>query len=368
MKSLLVFHPALAPYRVDFFNALSLDYITKFYFNFTNVQDQSFDQQNIKKQIKFNPSYLNKGFEFMSRSIRLGVISIIQKEKPNIVICSEFSQITIITYVYYVLTKKKFRLFTMCDDSLENSKERYGIRFFLRNFISRRIDGVIYCSDEVASWNKCHISSKINSLEMPIIHDDKIFRNKLAQSLQKSSEYIENYKLKDKKIILFVGRLVSVKNIPVLLDAFAQVYSENCILVIVGSGPLDTLLHKIVLNRNLKMNVIFTDRLEGNELYAWFNLAQIFVLPSTYERFGAVVNEALLAGCYVMCSNKAGAATLIDENNGVVFKPEDVNDLALKLKKQISLTDSIVDNVPTLRKSRMRFTFQEKFDFLVKSL
>ena len=58
--------------------------------------------------------------------------------------------------------------------------------------------------------------------------------------------------------------------------------------------------------------------------------ADIFILPSIYDGWGAVVNEALQAGCYVLVTDACGAADLIkqDERLGQVFHPKDYKALA----------------------------------------
>ena len=194
----------------------------------------------------------------------------------------------------------------MSDDSVDTSSKRKGGRKLLRDFISKNIDGVILPSQEVCDWYQQHISRKINTLVVPIIHDDIVFRNKLKESLKFSKKYGTTKNVNGKKIILYVGRLVTVKNLFFLLSAFSKLKDENCYMVLVGDGYLKSELQKLAFDLNLSNKVLFEGRKEGAELLAWYNLADIFVLPSTYEQFGAVVNEALLAGCQVLCSKNAG--------------------------------------------------------------
>lgn len=62
----------------------------------------------------------------------------------------------------------------------------------------------------------------------------------------------------------------------------------------------------------------------GHELYAWYNIAQLFVLASWQEAFGAVTNEALQGGCRCLISELAGSQCLIKEGiNGCTFNPHD---------------------------------------------
>jgi glycosyltransferase involved in cell wall biosynthesis len=86
-----------------------------------------------------------------------------------------------------------------------------------------------------------------------------------------------------------------------------------------------------------------------------------------YEPFGAVVNEALLAGCNVLCSSKAGASTLINDQNGNIFDPSNVEELTKKLYNALSSIDLIKTEV-FLRKNKMPFSFNEKIEQLINNL
>ena len=105
-------------------------------------------------------------------------------------------------------------------------------------------------------------------------------------------------------------------------------------------------------------HVIFAGKKEDDELMAYYNLGDIFVLPSKYEPFGAVVNEALLAGCYVLCSSVAGASCLIEDGvNGNVFSPDSLQELVSLLKRSL-------DNVKEDKHNRMLLSY----DAIVNSL
>lgn len=367
-KKILIFHPALAPYRVDFLNRLSENFDIMLYFNHRNVTDQNFDQEMLISLCTFKMNYLDKGIEFFGRSIRFDALSILKKEKPDIVLCSEYGFITILTYLYRAVYKKKHKIFILSDDSIDNSINRSGLRKFLRNNISKRIDGIIFPSEKVCNWYKKEVSNKPKTLVLPIIHNDEIFRKELSKSLNKASEYIKQYNLNGKKVILFVGRLVEVKNIPFLIKAVAKLECSDSVLVIVGEGPLLRQLKKLVKALNISEKVFFTGRKEDLDLVSWYTIAQLFVLPSTYEPFGAVVNEALLGGCEVLCSEKAGASSLINLANGKLFNPYNEIEFLGQLSNKLEYLKPILIEDIELRKSKMPFKFSEKVEKLMDEL
>ena len=63
-KKILIIHPALAPYRIDFFNSLYQHFDAKFYFFNENLLNQKFDQDRLKKSLNFTCNYLKKGINF----------------------------------------------------------------------------------------------------------------------------------------------------------------------------------------------------------------------------------------------------------------------------------------------------------------
>lgn len=367
-QTILIFHPALAPYRVDFFNALHRAFDAHFYFNLMNVSDQKFDQDDLKNNCEFSSNYLQKGFEFKGKSFRTGAISAIKKHNPDIILCSEYSPLTCLVFAYVKLFRKNIRFYTLSDDSIDIAVERKGARELLRNIIVKNGNGVLFTSEAVCNWHKENISKKIKTLELPIIHNDDVLRARYIDSLKEANANIEKYNLNGKKIILFVGRLVEVKNLPFLLKCFSKVENTDCKLIIVGEGPLLEELQTLSEKLNISDKVIFTGRKEGKALNNWYSFSQIFVFPSTYERYGAVVNEALLGGCYTLCSTAAGASSLIYGKNGQLFDPKNEMDFIEKLQNAIDNAEQIMFDIKTLRENKMPFSFDEKIGSLIKQL
>ncbi len=130
---------------------------------------------------------------------------------------------------------------------------------------------------------------------------------------------------------LYSGRLVAVKRIDLLIDAFARMADQrpNWDLVIAGGGPLDAEL-KERLPARLQERVVWTGFIGSPErMSAMFRLADVLVLPSEYEPWGVVVNEAACAGLALICSDVVGAAAelLRDGENGRSFHLGDLQSL-----------------------------------------
>lgn len=129
---------------------------------------------------------------------------------------------------------------------------------------------------------------------------------------------------------LFSGRLVASKDVPTLLEAFAQVQGKvpEARLVIVGSGPLRPQLSEMA-DRLALHHVTFKGFVQPSDLPAVYGAADVFVLPSRQEPFGVVVMEAMAAGMPVIVSDHVGCARdLVTEACGIVFPVGDVAALA----------------------------------------
>ncbi len=130
---------------------------------------------------------------------------------------------------------------------------------------------------------------------------------------------------------LFVGRLAPEKNISTLLCAHAR-YLESCgswPLVIVGGGPLSEQLHEQAKEQIQSGMVVFAGHKDIHELPEFYAFAGCFVLPSTREPWGLVVNEAMASGLPVIVSSRCGCADDLveDGSNGFLFNPESASDL-----------------------------------------
>ncbi len=109
--------------------------------------------------------------------------------------------------------------------------------------------------------------------------------------------------------ILFVGRLVYYKGVDLLIDALARCRGS---LIIVGEGPLDGPLRSQAMRRGFGDRVTFAGRVSDDDLPAYYQAADAFVLPSIAktEAFGVVQAEAMAAGLPVVRTESADRRAL----------------------------------------------------------
>lgn len=369
-KKILIIHPALAPYRVDFFNSLNEHFDAKFYFFNENLLNQKFDQKKIKKLINFKCYYLKTGFNTSGRSFRFGTAKIIKEFNPDLIICPEYNLINLSIIANKIIYNKKYKIVTICDDSVQVAQSVSYFKKIVRSFFLRNIDAVIFTHQAIVDWYKENLKPKASLLIFPIIRKEDNYLKQLEDSRIIAESYILNYNLQNRKVLLFVGRLTKVKNIEILLDAFLEVnkISKDTILIIVGSGELDLILRNKIETLGLTKTVLMPGRFEGNDLLAWYNLANIFILPSISEPFGAVINEALLAGCYVLSSKFAGGASLIKVNvNGNIFDPLNKNEIIETIMLNLDKGNLFIRQ-KGVKKSLMLNSYKTFFEIFINKL
>lgn len=138
-------------------------------------------------------------------------------------------------------------------------------------------------------------------------------------------------------ILLTVGRLVGYKGHQWLIEAMRNV---NATLWIVGSGPLEDELRKQVKNAGLEKDVQFLGNVADNDLPAFYQACDIFVLPSITpnEAFGVVQLEAMACGKPVIsCALQSGVPWVNQhEVTGLVVAPRDSRALSSAIERLIA--------------------------------
>ena len=140
---------------------------------------------------------------------------------------------------------------------------------------------------------------------------------------------------RDKKIILYVGNLLPHKNLNGLLEGFAQMKSrENCRLVLVGKAFDGRTRETREKELGLEGLTIHAGMVSQEDLVNFYNLADLFVLPSLYEGFGLPVLEAFACGTPVACSNTSSLPE-VGGNVAKYFDPKDPASIARILESSI---------------------------------
>lgn len=139
-------------------------------------------------------------------------------------------------------------------------------------------------------------------------------------------------------VVLFCAKLQSWKRPMDVLAAFARAELPGAYLVFVGEGPLRAQLVEEAKRLAVEARVRFLGFANQSALPGIYRAADVMVLPSEYEPFGVVVNEAMLCGCPVVVSDRVGARfdLIRGGETGMVFPFGDVDALAGTLRKLLA--------------------------------
>lgn len=213
-------------------------------------------------------------------------------------------------YNYYLTTS----------DNLKMAEISSGLKAKSRSYVLTHSNGIIVYGDAVKQWYQRRFP-RLRIEVCPNIQNPQTllaYRSQFQPILQK---YIQQYGLAGTSVILYTGRLVKAKGLDLLLNAFAKAQIVNYRLVIVGEGELSESLQQQAKRLGLKDKVVFAGFHTDVGLYAWYEIANFFILPSRYEPFGAVINESLVYGCPVVASKYIGATDFVTKGNGMLFDP-----------------------------------------------
>jgi glycosyltransferase involved in cell wall biosynthesis len=254
-------------------------------------------------------------------------------EKPDVVISIAFWFPTFFASVLKQFFKFKLLISTDAISATERDIPVY--KKWLRAASAKNIDGFISASELTTYFlNKNFKGSPIyQSLQ---VIDFKKWR-KSYNDLPSKTFLRRALKIPlNKKVILGVGAFNSNKN---WTRVFSQMYNlPDCIFVLIGNGKLKEEYKKYIQDQGLTAKVMIIGRKEGIELQKYFKAADLFVLPTKFERFGYVVVEALSSNLPVICTKFSGASTLIECGiNGYAIDPandfsDEINSVIADLK------------------------------------
>ena len=301
----------------------------------------------------FTPGYpdpkkaKDSGVEFLSVILPLGkagfLFSLFNRLKAFDIIhfYYPFFGTDLIVWLFKTFNKNKKLIVHYEMDPIGQGWQKIIFLFYLKLFLPL----LLKASDKIAvlSWDNAQNSHLKNYLkkyqekfvELPNGVDTSIF-----QPQAKNNQLITKYGLLESdQLIIFVGGLDDqhfFKGVDILLEAFTEVIKvrPTIKLMIIGEGNKRKEYESLVEELGLKKQVIFTGWIDNEKLPDYYNLGDLFVLPSTAktESFGLVIAEAQACGLPAVVSNWPGSRLTLDNTRtGLLVKPNKPAALAEKL-------------------------------------
>jgi len=142
----------------------------------------------------------------------------------------------------------------------------------------------------------------------------------------------------DSHKIIYAGSLTRRKGVEYLIRAFSKLETpEKWLLVIVGDGPLRADLEKLVEELGLSEHVRFLGAKPISQVPHYIHASDLFVLPTLFDGWGAVLNEAAALGRAIVSTDQCGAAYHLIEPgvNGYRVPAGNADALADALKRYV---------------------------------
>lgn len=337
-------HQCLSPHQFTFIKELShLPGIDKVFliipnYELKNRNAMGWEQANLKSQLEDVVLYVNP------TSIEIKNIFIIQKTE-DINVFDGLSAFPYIFTIFKISTHYNVQRYITTEPPFiyKYPLWMHYIRFNLlyRKYI-KYITGIYSMGDlGVHFYKKISHTWKVIPFAYCVDHSKIIKKEKINKGSLK---------------LVYVGSLSKRKNVQLIIKALHKCkYLENISLDIIGDGPERNSLINLTCKYKLEKNIRFMGNIPMNDVHKILQQYDTLILPSLHDGWGAVINEAMAAGLYVLCSEKCGAKTLITSSKyGIIFKLA-TNILAKIIDNIVLNKEDICKNFPEIIKHSEQF-------------
>ena len=198
-------------------------------------------------------------------------------------------------------------------------KRYHRLMTWLGLFVSRRADAIRTVSTDIKNdlLKKGIDPERIFYATPPVEEKGFLYVNK-----EKEKELIGRFSLNTDKTFLFIGRLSKEKNLPMIIGAVARLSEDypDLKLMIIGKGPEEKMLRRMVLEKGLTDQVVFTGAIPHNELKDYIRISCALLISSHYEGTAKVIKEAAFAGKTTISTKTSGVSDAIkDGQTGLIL-------------------------------------------------
>lgn len=334
----------ISPIRVFEFNKFyefykkKGDTLTVLFLSNTDKNRSWEKEKNIKFPYKILKNFALRvqGKDLFTFFINPDITKYLEIENPNIILCFGWDHYAAYAANYWARKHhKKFIL--SCGSTKYEKSWRRTLCYPMVKYLLKRTDKFLADSTRAKEYL---VDLKVNPQKIKILFntiDTGYFAEKNKNFSPNDKINLKNkLGIKTSKIILFNGQLIERKGIYDLLRGYNLYYQKNndVSLLMVGVGKEKEKMVNYI-NKNKIANVFLTNFIQYKNLYSYYSIADLLVLPSYEEIWGLVINEALACGLPVITTNVTGASVdLIEEGkNGYIIKPNSPEDIFQAITK-----------------------------------
>ena len=228
------------------------------------------------------------------------------------------------------------------------------------------VDAVLPVGSKNQDYWAHYLGTDFPSFMVPYAVDNAYFQSMSVMASYSRDEFRQHLNLDpDRPIILYASKLMERKRCIDLIDAYLGMKpgaadGQRPYLLIVGDGS-ERAACEAKVRRAGEPNVRFLGFQNQSQLARFFDLCDIFVLPSVYEPFALVVNEVMNAGRAILVSDQVGCQSdlVTDGLNGRVFQARNIVALRLALESLIADPDKTREMGLRSRERINHWSFEE---------
>lgn len=339
MTKILFIHNTAMWYRIPFFKRLSEIYDVKYVFTHIKISKNQYGVEladEIKGLEEVNYKVLKNYF-----GIAFGLIRELLKADYEVIVDSLGSIIEqMFSFTIAKLRRKPIIFWSEAWDWKKKKTLRSRLFLHLFNFIISYSDAILVPGTRHKEYfislgvlpNRVFIMPNVSNISVK--EEDYKNKEKIKSQLN----------IRNKKIVLYIGRLRKQKGVEYLINAFADLRNEreDIVLIIIGRGECRDELEMLSKNLLIGDSVYFIGFVENELLSPYYLFCDVCVVPSiTYGQADAcplVVNEAMYFGNPVIATDAVGAAfdMVKDGKNGFMVPEKDSNALYSAMKRILS--------------------------------
>jgi glycosyltransferase involved in cell wall biosynthesis len=270
-----------------------------------------------------------------------GLNEAIERWRPDAVLVFAWNSRSHLNALRYF--KGKIPIFFRGDSTVLNRMSAvrgFARRMFLR-WVYKHIDVAIAVGSNNRDYYRRFGVPDARIAFAPHAVDTKRFADDAGAHEERAQQWRQELGIaRSARVVLFAGKLISIKNPRLLLNAFVASRTAGH-LVFVGNGELESRLRAQAGKRG---NVHFLPFQNQLAMPAVYRLGNVFVLPSLSETWGLALNEAMASGRPIVASNKVGGARdLIKQGStGWMFESDNVAGLTAVLREVLSCNAEVL--------------------------
>ncbi len=322
VKKVVIVTNIPSPYRIPLFNEVNKQFIEK------GIQLKVLFGSGgyARRKFKLNLGECNFDYEIMDSDkfdlgdkektyfTYRGLMKEIHVEKPDVVIVSGFSIVTMRLWMKSFFYKIDYIIWS--GSIQKEGRNDSWFRLKIRKLVIQRAKAFIVYGSKAKEY-LINLGAEKSKIFVAINTVDTKFFTERTKILKESRKKIDN-----KRHLTYVGYLSSRKNVITLLDCIYKLSKDrnDFVLDIIGDGDDKPKLEAFASENNLAEVVKFHGFVQKEQLPEIFASSDCFLFQTDFDIWGLVLNEAMAAGLPVIASPNAGATVDLIEDGKTGFK------------------------------------------------